>query len=58
MFFLLVGWIIQFVLAKKDPSVCLDSGPSDLLTFRTWLWVDGSLTLVLSMFFTVLFYVK
>lgn len=38
--YFLVGWIVEFIMASKDTSVCIDDRTLSF-TFRTWIWVDG-----------------
>lgn len=41
-----VAWMLQFVLAAKDSSKCIDTPISIIIfSFRTWLWVDGGTTI-------------
>lgn len=48
-FFLVIGWCIEFVLAQKDHSKCLETLLFTVsFTFRDWLWIDGGGTLAYS----------
>jgi hypothetical protein len=54
-FFVLVGWILQFVLAQKDTSLCLEVAIIQSFTFRTWLLVDGATTLFIGVMFCIFY---
>jgi hypothetical protein len=54
-FFVLVGWIFQFVLAQKDASIFFNINIRQSFTFKTWLWIDGGTTFLGGILFGVFY---
>ena len=58
-FYFIVSWMVQFILVAKDSSVCLNSFvPHVPLTFKTWLWIDGSCTIIIWLFFFLMLIIR